>query len=66
MPEIEMTGKTVEDAINKGLETLGCERKNADIKILDEGATGLFSLMGAKPARVLISAESADCKKVFP
>ncbi len=66
MPEIEMTGKTVEDAINKGLETLGCERKNTDIKILDEGATGLFGLMGAKPARVLISAESADCKKSVP
>lgn len=66
MPEIEMKGKTVEDAISKGLEALGCGRDKAEIKILDEGSTGLFGLMGAKPAIVFISAESADCKKSVP
>ncbi len=62
MPEIEIKGKTVEEAINKGLEQLGCSREKAEIKILDEGSTGLFGLMGAKPAAVLISASAADCK----
>ena len=66
MPEIEMKGKTVEDAITKGLEALGCQRNKAEIKILDEGSTGLFGLMGAKPAIVLISAEGTDCKKNAP
>jgi spoIIIJ-associated protein len=54
MPEIEMTGKTVEEAIKKGLEKLGCIKEQAQIKVLDEGTTGLFGLMGAKPARILM------------
>lgn len=62
MPEIEIKGKNVEEAINKGLEQLGCSKEKAKIKILDEGAAGLFGLMGAKPALVLISAPAADCK----
>jgi spoIIIJ-associated protein len=61
MPEIEIKGKTVEDAINKGLVRLGCKREDTEIKILDEGASGLFGLMGAKPAVVLISANKENC-----
>jgi len=63
VPEIEITGKTIEEAINKGLAQLGCERKDAEIKILDEGSSGLFGLMGAKPARVLISVSSSKCSE---
>ncbi|MCL2144016.1 MAG: protein jag [Endomicrobia bacterium] len=71
MSEIEMTGKNVEEAIKKGLEKLGCTKEQVQIKVLDEGTTGLFGLMGAKPARVLIAgnakAVEADpkeaCKK---
>ena len=62
MPEIEMTGKNVEEAIIKGLEKLGCKKERACIKVLDEGTTGLFGLMGAKPARVLIETDNANCK----
>lgn len=62
MPEIEMTGKNVEEAIKKGLEKLGCTKEQAEIKVLDEGTTGLFGLMGAKPARILISTDNACCK----
>ncbi|MDR1941808.1 MAG: Jag N-terminal domain-containing protein [Endomicrobium sp.] len=61
MLEIEIKGKTVEDAISKGLLQLGCKREDTEIKILDEGASGLFGLMGAKPAVVLISAKEENC-----
>lgn len=61
MPEIEVKGKTIEEAIIKGIQLLGCERKDAEIKVLDEGANGLFGLMGAKPAVVLVSADSSKC-----
>jgi len=50
--EIEVTGKTVDDAIGKGLEKLGIDKKDAEIKILDEGKSGLFGLMGFSPARI--------------
>ena len=62
MSEIEITGKTAEEAIKKGLEKLGCTKEQAQIKVLDEGTTGLFGLMGAKPARVLIISDNAYCK----
>lgn len=54
MAELEVEGKTVEDAISDGLSKLGVSRDKAEIKILNEGTTGLFGLMGTKPARVLI------------
>jgi len=65
VPEIEIKGKTIEEAINKGILHLGCERKDAEIKILDEGSTGLFGLMGSKPATVLISADSSKCSNLI-
>jgi Predicted RNA-binding protein len=63
MPELEMKGKNVEEAIQKGLEKLGCTKEQASIKVLDEGTTGLFGLMGAKPARVLIETAAGNCKR---
>ena len=62
MPEIEIKGKTVEDAINKGLKMLGCAREDIKVEVLNEGASGLFGLMGSKPASVLISASQECCK----
>ncbi len=53
--EIEVTGKTVDEAIEKGLEKLKISKKEAEIKILDEGKSGLFGLMGFSPARIKIS-----------
>jgi spoIIIJ-associated protein len=61
MPEIESKGKTVAEAITNGLFQLGCNREDAVIKIVNEGSTGLFGLMGAKPAVVLISADDSKC-----
>jgi spoIIIJ-associated protein len=55
MSEIEVEGKTVEEAIRTGLEKLGCARDKVEIKILNEGTSGLFGLMGNKPARVLLT-----------
>ncbi|MDR3274548.1 MAG: Jag N-terminal domain-containing protein [Endomicrobium sp.] len=57
MQEIEFKGKTVSEAINNGLLQLGCNKEDVEIKIASEGLKGLFGLMGAKPAVVLISVE---------
>ncbi len=56
MAEIEVEGKTVEEAITEGLKKLGVSRDKVEIKILDEGTTGLFGLMGAKPAHIRMTA----------
>ncbi len=53
--ELEIMGKNIEDAIEKGLQELNCSKEDVEIKVLDEGTKGLFGLMGAKPARVLLT-----------
>lgn len=51
----EFTGKTVDEAVEKGLKELGIERENADIRILEEGKKKLF---GSVKARVEIAAKT--------
>ena len=55
---IEITGKTFDEAIEKGLDKLKIEKGDAEIKILDEGKSGLFGLMGSAPARIKISVKT--------
>jgi len=51
---IEVTGDTVADAIQKGLNELKIQKDQVEIEIIDEGKTGLFGLMGSTPAKVRI------------
>lgn len=60
MAELEVEGKTVEEAIKTGLEKLGVSKDKVKVKILNEGTSGLFGLMGLKPARVLLVAEGVE------
>lgn len=60
MAELEIEGKTVEEAIKAGLDKLGVSKDKVKIKILNEGANGLFGLMGSKPAKVLLVAEGVE------
>jgi predicted RNA-binding protein Jag len=61
MSEIEFKGKNVAEAIANGLTQLGCNKEDVEIKIVSEGSTGLFGLMGTKPAVVLISVDDSEC-----
>ncbi len=64
LKEIEVEAKNVKDAIAFGLEKLGLTQDDVEIKILDEGAAGLFGLMGSKPARVFLR-EKAKSEKSY-
>ena len=55
----EFTGKTVEEAVEKGLKELGLTRENADVRVLEEGKKKLFSTV---KARVEIAAKSEECE----
>ncbi len=59
MKEIEVEGKTVQEAIEKGLKKTGLSKDDVDIKILSEGKAGLFGLMGANPAKIKISSKGS-------
>lgn len=52
MKSIEITGRTVEEAISNALKELKLDREKVDIEVLEEGSRGIFKLLGAKSARV--------------
>jgi spoIIIJ-associated protein len=45
---IDVRGRTVEEAIHKGLEELGLAREQVDVELLNEGSHGLFGLGGVE------------------
>lgn len=52
---IEMTGKTVDEALKNALEQLKLTKEDVNIDIIDEGNKGIFNLIGNKPARIRIT-----------
>lgn len=58
----EFTGKTVDDAIQAGLQELGITKDDAEIRVLEEGKKKLF---GSVKARVEIACKT-ECEKAKP
>jgi spoIIIJ-associated protein len=52
---IEIEGKTVEEAVKKALKELKLPRNKVKIEVLSEEEKGLFGMPGAKPAKVRVS-----------
>jgi len=52
---VEVTGKTVEEAVRKALDELKLPRSKVIIEVLSEEEKGLFGMEGAKPAKVRVS-----------
>ena len=48
---IDVTGKTEDEAISKGLEQLGLERDDVSVEILERAKSGFLGL-GSSPAKV--------------
>ena len=59
MKFIESTGKTVKDAISKGLAELGCDSADVDIQVIEMGSPGLFGIFG-RPAKVRLTLKESD------
>src|SRR5689334_5794856 len=55
MERLEVSGKTVEEAVEKGLSQLGLDRTEVDIEVLSVGRPGILGF-GGEPARVAIQA----------
>ena len=55
MDSVEVSAKTVDEAIDIALEDLGLRRSQVDIEVLTPGKPGLFGL-GGEPARVRVTA----------
>ncbi|MBM3251328.1 MAG: hypothetical protein FJZ11_00905 [Candidatus Omnitrophica bacterium] len=55
MESIEVTGKTLDEAIKNALAQLKVKRKDVKIDVLSEEEKGLFGLDGAKPAKIRVT-----------
>ncbi len=60
----EFLGKTVEEAIENGLKTLGLEKESAEITVIEEGVKGFLGI-GSKPAKVEVSAKKTDGQRAI-
>ena len=56
---IEVTAKTEDEAIAKGLAQLGLDRDDVSVEILDRGKTGFLGI-GSVPAKVKLTYEAPD------
>ena len=64
MKEYEFSGKTVEEAVEEGLRTLGLNREEACIEVLDEGKKGGLFSKGIK-ARVKVGKKKTDGERAI-
>ncbi len=55
MRTFEASAKTVEEAIEKGLQELGVSIGDVEWRVVEEGSKGLFGLFGSRMAKVLLT-----------
>jgi spoIIIJ-associated protein len=53
----EEYGRTVEEAIRKGLETLKVSRDDVKIVVIDEPSKGMLGMLSSKMAKVRLTVE---------
>lgn len=60
MRTVQVTGKTIEDAVAEGIAQLGITREEAVVRVIEEPSSGLFGLLRKKPAVVEVSAPEEE------
>lgn len=55
MRSIEVSGKTVDEALQEGILKLGVRKDNVDVEVLSEATSGLFKILANKPARIKVT-----------
>ncbi|MDZ5254877.1 RNA-binding cell elongation regulator Jag/EloR [Clostridium sp. LIBA-8841] len=55
MKTIEITGKTVEEALKSALRQLGTTEDKVEVTVIDGGSKGFFNLIGTKPAKISVT-----------
>lgn len=55
MESIDMTGKSVDEALEKALSQLNVTKDEVEVSIIDEGNKGFLNLIGSKPAKIMVT-----------
>jgi spoIIIJ-associated protein len=67
MDSIEQTGRTVDDAVEAALKTLGVTRDEVDVEVLAEESRGLLGILGYSSARVRVTVRrEASAPEILP
>ena len=60
MKQYEASARTVEEAIELGLQELGVSIGDVDVQVVEEGSKGLFGLFGSRPAKVRLTVKDSE------
>ena len=60
---IEVTAKTVDEAVEKALKEFNTTRENVEVYVVEEGSKGIFGF-GAKDAKVRVSFDEEKIENV--
>lgn len=52
---VEITGKSVEDALSEALAQLGVGKDDVDVEVLETPSKGIFGIFGNKPAKIKVT-----------
>lgn len=55
MTSVEVSAKTVDEALSEGIKMLGVKKNNVKVEILSEPAQGFLKLLGSRTAKVRVS-----------
>lgn len=55
MKEIEQTGRTVDEAVQAALDSLGISMAEAQIEVIEEPSKGILSILGSRLAKVRVT-----------
>lgn len=66
METIEQSGRTVEDAVQSALKTLGRSRDEVDIEVIEEESRGLLGILGYSSARVRVTVKPEAMESAEP
>lgn len=60
---VEVTDKTIAEAVSKALVELGTTRDRVEVEVIEEPSKGLFGLFGSKPAKVRVTLKKDPAEK---
>ena len=60
MEKIEVTGKTVEEALINAALQLETSSDNLEYEVIEKGSNGLFGFINSKPAKILVSKKQEE------
>ena len=60
MKQYETSARTVDEAIELGLQELGVSIGDVDVRVVEEGSKGLFGLFGSWPVKVRLTLKDSE------